>query len=62
MKYLYNDLHELAWRIDGDKTYAKMKDGAETLDERDSKGRTSIALTDALIENHEITKAEYDAF
>lgn len=62
MKYLFNDLHDLAWRLDGETAYSKKKGGAEVLSAREADGKMSKSLTDALIENHEISKAEYDAY
>lgn len=59
MRYLYNDLHEIAVRIDLDKNevFAKLKNGKEQL--ADPK---SNAITDAMIENNQISKEEYDNF
>ena len=57
MRYLYNDLHELAVRIDGNSVFAKLKGKSEKVADPHS-----IAITDASIENNLISKAEYEAF
>lgn len=57
MRYLYNDLHELAVRIDGNDVFAKLKGCKESPADPHSK-----AITDASIENNLISEAEYDAF
>lgn len=57
MRYLYNDLHELAVRIDGNSVFAKLKGKPEKVADPHS-----IAITDASIENNLISKAEYEAF
>lgn len=63
MIYLYNDLHEIAVRIDtsypeDDVVFAKMKGEKEA----PVKTQGSKTITDAMIENNRITKEKYDAF